>query len=94
VTTTADSGSTFRAVVTNTAGTVTSAAASPTCECGSGGANDHDATGESDGDGGTDGELRSGSGRNRAAELSMAKTGQTSPGDGSELHDAGDDNGG
>src|SRR5437667_154546 len=42
-------------------------------ECGAGSANDHHVAGESDGDGGTDVELRGGGGGNGAAELPVAE---------------------
>src|SRR5690348_395438 len=60
-------------------------------ECCNGSADDHDAAGESDGDGRTDGDVHGGGGRDRATELPMAEERSEHRGsDGDELHDASD----
>ena len=72
VTTTSDSGSTFRVVVTNTAGTVTSAAATLTVNAAAV-APSITTHPESDRDGGTDGDLHGGCGRNSTAQLTSGR---------------------
>ena len=57
-----------------------------------GSADDHHATSESDGDGGTDGDVHGGGSRNGSAELSVAEErSEYRRSHGSELHDTGDD---
>ncbi len=59
-------------------------------ECGSGGADDHDAAGESDGDGGADGDVHGGGGGDSAARLPVAEERREHRGGHfSELYDAG-----
>src|SRR5260370_826229 len=64
-------------------------------ECGSGGADDHDAAGESDGDGGTDGDVCSGGWGDRTAWLPVAEErGEHRGSHVQQLHDIGDSDGG
>ncbi len=64
-------------------------------EPGASSADDHDATGESDGDGGADGDVHGGGGRDRTAELPVAEERREHRrSDFSKLHHAGDDDGG
>jgi len=68
-----DSGATFSVVVTNTAGTVTSAAATLTVNPRSRSTDDHHAASKSDRDRGTDSDVRGGGGRHGTAQLPVAK---------------------
>ena len=89
VTTTSESGLRFAVVVKNTAGTVTSAAATLTVNAAR--AHDHNLTGESYGDGGTDSDLHGGCGRDSTAQLPMAEERREHRrSHRSELHHAGD----
>ena len=79
-TATTDSGSTFTVTVSNTAGSVTSSAATLTVNAAGDGAHDHDAAAERDGDGGANSHVQRGGERHRAAELSVpGTTGWRSP---------------
>jgi len=73
-TTTADSGSTFVVVVSNTAGTVTSSAGTADGERGSGGASDHYAASKSDSDGGTDASFTTAAKRTAPLNISGRRT--------------------
>ena len=76
-------------VVSNIGGNVTSTAATLTVNAAAGGADDHDAAGEPDGDGGTDGDVHGGGWRDSAAELPVAEErGEHQRGDGDQLYDA------
>src|SRR6266852_3587781 len=60
-------------------------------ECGSGSADDHDTTGESDSDGGSDGDVHGSGWRNSTARLPMAEERSEHRGShGGKLHDTGD----
>ena len=63
--------------------------------CGSGGANDHDAASEPDGDGGADGDVHCGGGGTAPLSYQWQKNGANISGaTASELYDAGDNDDG
>ncbi len=91
VTTTADNGSTFRVVVTNTAGTVASSAATLTVNAAAVAPTITSQPIEPDGDGGTDGKLYGHRYGHRSARLPVEEERSEHHGrDGGELHNAGD----
>ena len=88
-TTTADSGSTFQVIVSNSSRSTAKCHGYPHSRWSP---QHHDAAGEPDGERGTDGDIHSGGDGRAAAELSVAEEpGEYRRGDVSKLHDAGDD---